>query len=147
MPILAKREHERNLPILLQHIMKQANCQDKSTHRHAGKEAEARNLNSAGKARDGDRDEHGDGEERHIDAVAVTVGPGLGLCLRVGLEYARQIAIRRSIPLIAVNHLEVYSLTLSFSLLLSFPLLPFRIRSALFLMFNLIGTCIDGTYD
>ncbi|MFQ5877350.1 MAG: tRNA (adenosine(37)-N6)-threonylcarbamoyltransferase complex transferase subunit TsaD [Acidobacteriota bacterium] len=41
-----------------------------------------------------------------LDAVAVTYGPGLVGSLLVGLQAAKAIAYVRSIPLVAVNHLE-----------------------------------------
>jgi N6-L-threonylcarbamoyladenine synthase len=41
-----------------------------------------------------------------LDAVAVTVGPGLVGSLLVGLQAAKAIAYVRGIPLLAVNHLE-----------------------------------------
>jgi N6-L-threonylcarbamoyladenine synthase len=41
-----------------------------------------------------------------IDAVAVTVGPGLVGALLVGVAAAKAIALGRGIPLIGVNHLE-----------------------------------------
>ncbi len=41
-----------------------------------------------------------------IDAIAVTVGPGLPPALEVGLRTAKEIAILHSLPLIPVNHLE-----------------------------------------
>lgn len=43
-----------------------------------------------------------------IDAVAVTRGPGLAGALVVGLNFARAAAAARSVPLIAVNHLEAH---------------------------------------
>jgi len=44
------------------------------------------------------------------DAVAVTTGPGLALCLSKGVEMARRISRERKIPLISVNHLEAHIL-------------------------------------
>jgi N6-L-threonylcarbamoyladenine synthase len=46
-----------------------------------------------------------------IDAIGVTYGPGLSGSLRVGLNYAKGLAIARSLPIIPINHLEghVYS--------------------------------------
>lgn len=46
-----------------------------------------------------------------IEAVAVTQGPGLAIALEVGIKKAKEIAREKSIPLIAVNHLEghIYS--------------------------------------
>ena len=50
---------------------------------------------------------------RHIgavDAVAVTAGPGLAPCLRVGVERATSLATNLSVPLIHINHLEAHAL-------------------------------------
>jgi N6-L-threonylcarbamoyladenine synthase len=41
-----------------------------------------------------------------VDAVAVTVGPGLVGALLVGIAAAKAIALARSVPFIGVNHLE-----------------------------------------
>jgi N6-L-threonylcarbamoyladenine synthase len=41
-----------------------------------------------------------------LDAVAVTQGPGLIGSLLVGITYAKALALARSLPLIAVNHIE-----------------------------------------
>ena len=41
-----------------------------------------------------------------LDAIAVTVGPGLIGSLLVGLTYAKALSMARKIPLIAVNHIE-----------------------------------------
>ena len=42
-----------------------------------------------------------------LSAIAVTVGPGLGPCLGVGLDKAKELAMQHNLPFIAVNHLEV----------------------------------------
>lgn len=42
----------------------------------------------------------------HLDAIAVTEGPGLAGALLVGISYAKALAAALSKPLIAVNHLE-----------------------------------------
>ena len=47
----------------------------------------------------------------NIDAVAVTIGPGLSIALRVGVEKAKELAIKYSKKLIAVNHLEGHILS------------------------------------
>ncbi len=49
------------------------------------------------------RAEAGIGE---IEGVAVTAGPGLVVCLMVGLSAAKGIALGRGIPLVGVNHLD-----------------------------------------
>ena len=41
-----------------------------------------------------------------IDAIAVTAGPGLAGALLVGITYAKALAFARSLPVIAINHLE-----------------------------------------
>ncbi len=41
-----------------------------------------------------------------LTAVAVTRGPGLKVCLLVGITWARTLAFGLGVPLIAVNHLE-----------------------------------------
>lgn len=42
-----------------------------------------------------------------LDAVAVTVGPGLSLCLDVGIRKAREVSRQHSLPLVPVHHMEV----------------------------------------
>src|ERR1022692_1175523 len=41
-----------------------------------------------------------------LDAIAVTVGPGLVGSLLVGLTYAKSLSLASGVPLIAVNHVE-----------------------------------------
>ncbi|XP_061997953.1 probable tRNA N6-adenosine threonylcarbamoyltransferase, mitochondrial isoform X2 [Rosa rugosa] len=48
--------------------------------------------------------------ERDLSAVAVTIGPGLSLCLRVGVRKARKIAGTFSLPIIGVHHMEAHAL-------------------------------------
>ncbi len=47
-----------------------------------------------------------------LDAVAVTRGPGMASCLRIGIEKAKQICLAHCIPLIPVNHLEGHALVI-----------------------------------
>ena len=85
-PNLAKREHLKNLPILLSKIL--------NTKYHAYRQA---------------------GGMRNVDLVAVTVGPGLEPALWVGIEFAKRLAKKWKKPLIGVNHLHghLYSFLLS----------------------------------
>jgi N6-L-threonylcarbamoyladenine synthase len=46
-----------------------------------------------------------------IDAVAVTVGPGLSIALGVGIDGAKKLALKYNKKLIAVNHLEGHILS------------------------------------
>jgi tRNA A37 threonylcarbamoyltransferase TsaD len=42
-----------------------------------------------------------------LDAVAVTVGPGLSLCLDVGVRKARDLSRQHALTLVPVHHMEV----------------------------------------
>ena len=76
-PTLAKREHQRNLPLLWQRIMNnELRIRDKNT------------------------------KAIIPDLVAVTVGPGLEPALWAGIEFAKELAKKLNKPLIGVNHME-----------------------------------------
>ncbi|MEW5299190.1 MAG: hypothetical protein WDW36_002229 [Sanguina aurantia] len=45
-----------------------------------------------------------------LDAVAVTIGPGLGLCLRVGVTKANELSRQHGLPLIHIHHMEAHAL-------------------------------------
>jgi N6-L-threonylcarbamoyladenine synthase len=45
-----------------------------------------------------------------VDAIGVTVGPGLEICLRVGCNKARDLALRYNKPFVGVHHLEAHIL-------------------------------------
>uniref|UniRef100_A0A0E0FKI6 N(6)-L-threonylcarbamoyladenine synthase n=1 Tax=Oryza nivara TaxID=4536 RepID=A0A0E0FKI6_ORYNI len=51
--------------------------------------------------------------ESDLSAVAVTVGPGLSLCLRVGVHKARKIAKSFHLPIVGVHHMEAQALVSS----------------------------------
>lgn len=46
-----------------------------------------------------------------LEAVAVTVGPGLAIALGVGINFAIKLSQKYKLPLIAVNHLEAHVLS------------------------------------
>lgn len=46
-----------------------------------------------------------------LDAIAVTVKPGLALSLLVGMNYAKDLSKRSSKPLIPIHHMEAHALT------------------------------------
>jgi N6-L-threonylcarbamoyladenine synthase len=46
-----------------------------------------------------------------IDAIAVTVGPGLSIALGVGINYAKRYAEKHNLPIIPVNHIEAHLLS------------------------------------
>jgi N6-L-threonylcarbamoyladenine synthase len=100
-PNLAKREHLKNLPILLDKI--------------AGKTPAAKEKFFAGEGVKRDGRGADAGGRGGIDLITVTVGPGLEPALWTGIEFAKDIASRYRKPLIGANHLEghLYSFLLS----------------------------------
>lgn len=60
-----------------------------------------------------------------LSAVAVTVGPGLALCLQVGVTKATEIACAQRIPLIKVHHMEAHMLVTRLPGQSDIPAFPF----------------------
>ena len=58
-----------------------------------------------------------------IDAVASTAGPGLIVCLSVGLSFGKAFAASLNKPFIAVNHLEGHALSPKISSNINYPYL------------------------
>ena len=58
-----------------------------------------------------------------IDAVASTAGPGLIVCLSVGLSFGKAFAASLNIPFIAINHLEGHALSPKLNSNLNYPYL------------------------
>ena len=58
-----------------------------------------------------------------LDAVAATAGPGLIVCLSVGLSFGKAVASSLNKPFIAVNHLEGHALSPKLNSSLSYPYL------------------------
>ena len=58
-----------------------------------------------------------------VDAVATTAGPGLIVCLSVGLNFGKAIAASLKKPFIAVNHLEGHALSPKLSSKINYPYL------------------------
>ena len=58
-----------------------------------------------------------------IDAVAATAGPGLIVCLSVGLNFGKTIALSINKPFIAVNHLEGHALSPKLNSKIDYPYL------------------------
>ncbi len=58
-----------------------------------------------------------------IDAISATAGPGLIVCLSVGFNFAKSLALALKKPLIAVNHLEGHALSPMFQNNINYPYL------------------------
>ncbi len=59
----------------------------------------------------------------NIDAIAATAGPGLVVCLSVGLNFGKAVAASLKKPFIAVNHLEGHALSPKLNSKLDYPYL------------------------
>ena len=64
---------------------------------------------------------------KDIDAIAVTGGPGLIVCLSVGLNFAKALSLSLKKPFIAVNHLEGHALSPKLNFNIKYPYLLFLI--------------------
>ena len=62
-----------------------------------------------------------------IDAVASTAGPGLVVCLSVGLSFGKAFASSLNRPFIAVNHLEGHALSPKLNSELNYPYLLLQV--------------------
>ncbi len=78
-PNLAKREHIKNLPILLEQVLGEFRKETPSKAKES---------------------------PFGIDAVAVTSGPGLEPALWSGITFAQKLAKEKNLPLLPVNHME-----------------------------------------
>ena len=58
-----------------------------------------------------------------LDAIAATAGPGLIVCLAVGLSFGKSVASSLNKPFIAVNHLEGHALSPKLNSKLNYPYL------------------------
>ncbi len=85
-PALAKREHIKNLPLVLEKTLKEANL----------------TLTPSPERR---------GLGRGIDAIAVTYGPGLEPALWTGIVLAKELGKKLNVPIIPVNHMEGHLLS------------------------------------
>ena len=58
-----------------------------------------------------------------IDAIAATAGPGLVVCLSVGLNFGKTVAQSLKKPFIAINHLEGHALSPKLNFKINYPYL------------------------
>jgi len=82
-PMLAKREHQKNLPILLERTLKKARL----------------------------RQGFGGQAKSPVDLIAVTSGPGLEPALWTGIVFAKELSKKWKIPVVPVNHMEGHILS------------------------------------
>jgi len=112
-PMLAKREHGKNLVPLLSAALEEAELIHESDQVIS---EEKRNAIAALLEREGDLAASlleflKECEPPEIDAIAVTAGPGLEPALWVGVNFAKALALLWDKPLIAANHMEGHLLS------------------------------------
>jgi len=98
-PHLAKRAHQEKIDPVYKQALKLG-------HRYTNFSRAI--MRSLPKAREHDKISY---TESTINAIAVTIGPGLAPALEVGLQYAKQLSLKLKKPLIAVNHMEGHLLS------------------------------------
>ncbi|MCF7834320.1 MAG: tRNA (adenosine(37)-N6)-threonylcarbamoyltransferase complex transferase subunit TsaD [Candidatus Pacebacteria bacterium] len=76
-PAMAKKEHIKNLPLLLKEALKKAKIPEEKLT-----------------------------QKNHIDLITVTYGPGLEPCLWTGITFAKELSEKWNIPIVPVNHME-----------------------------------------
>src|SRR3990167_2252877 len=106
-PNLAKREHAKNLVPLLERIFNEADILREKPSDISHYTDELRSV----LAREPELYEQlarflPKYAKPEIDAIAVTVGPGLEPALWVGINFARALSLVWRIPIVAVNHME-----------------------------------------
>ena len=111
-PMMAKREHSRNIVPLFIQTLKEAKL---------FKEVESKKLKVESKIRtllEREQEmiepfltEIAKIKKPKIDRIAVTVGPGLEPALWVGINFAKALSVAWNIPLVPVNHMEGHILS------------------------------------
>tara|TARA_A100001011_G_C14262187_1_gene822963 strand:+ start:44 stop:1117 length:1074 start_codon:yes stop_codon:yes gene_type:complete len=90
-------------------------------------------------------------KKEEIDAVASTAGPGLVVCLSVGLSFGKAFAYALKKPFIAINHLEGHALSPKLNSKINYPYLVLLISGGHSQFLNVqnlgkykrLGTTID----
>ena len=107
-PMMAKREHSRQLPYLLKEVLSQAHMFEKSEINHSEniwKEVE-KILDREKDLYQSLREILSDIKKPNIDLIAVTEGPGLEPALWVGVSCAKALSALWNIPVRGVNHMK-----------------------------------------
>jgi len=106
-PMLAKREHAKNLPALLAHSFKEAKMYNENGNldETVWMKLSTILLREEGLC-DGLKPLFGKMTKPQIDIIAVTVGPGLEPALWVGISCAKALGTLWDIPVVPTNHME-----------------------------------------
>ncbi len=96
-PALAKREHIKNLPIVLEKTLKEAKLQ---TSPPSPSPCQGEGLGRGALI-----------SNPGIDLIAVTYGPGLEPALWTGIVFTKELAKKWGVPIVPVNHMEGHMLS------------------------------------
>ena len=115
-PAMAKREHEKNLVPVLKKALKQAKKLEVGPQAHPATEDKGRSPTSVLKEILNRHQELYKNlknflvkyEKPKIDAIAITIGPGLEPCLWTGINFAKALAFYWNLPIIPINHMEAH---------------------------------------
>ena len=122
-PALARREHTRNLVPALQKALRQIENKELKIKNKALKTENLEKILSRHEALYKNLKEFLSKDRMpEIDAIAVTIGPGLEPCLWVGVIFAKALASYWNLPIIPVNHMEGHILA---NFIVPMPTLPF----------------------
>ncbi len=103
-PTLAKREHEKNLPVILEQALRAALANSENSPEKGPRVSPLADNLPVGKA--GPDHFSSEFSSLALDAIAVTNGPGLEPALWTGITFAKQLAKETSLPLMGANHME-----------------------------------------
>lgn len=109
-PSLAKREHAKNLPIILEKTLKNADL-FVSGKTEISKDEILKILEREPEMAENLWKIISCIEKPEIEYIAVTAGPGLEPALWVGITFAKALARAWNIPLVSVNHMEGHILS------------------------------------
>ena len=111
-PMMAKREHSRNIVPLFLETLKEAELFKQTKSSPLKLENKIRSLlEKEQEMVEGFVAEISKLKKPRIDAIAVTVGPGLAPALWVGINFAKALSLAWNIPLVPVNHMEGHVLS------------------------------------
>jgi N6-L-threonylcarbamoyladenine synthase len=106
-PMMAKREHAKNLPQMLKIALTQAGMlKDGSKHTQSKWDKIRLILNREDGLFEGLFSNFEHAKKPDVDVIAVTSGPGLAPALWVGISFAKALEELWGIPAIPVNHME-----------------------------------------
>ncbi|MBI2050058.1 MAG: tRNA (adenosine(37)-N6)-threonylcarbamoyltransferase complex transferase subunit TsaD [Candidatus Staskawiczbacteria bacterium] len=117
-PMLAKREHQQNLPLVLTKALKESKLLKISNSQFLiPKQIQNPKFKILKKILEREEKLYGKltqflakYKKPEVDLIAVTQGPGLEPCLWVGVNFAKALSLFWDIPIVPINHIEAHIL-------------------------------------